>query len=68
VTGKDLVREYERHTQRHKALIRRASTISQRLALLTSTLRRLLDDEHFVTLLRAESLDHLPEALAKRVA
>jgi hypothetical protein len=28
----------------------------------------LLSDDHFVTLLRAESLDHLPEPLAKRLA
>lgn len=68
MTGKDLVREYERHVQRQKTLLRRASVISQRLALLTSTLKRLRSDEHFVTLLRAESLEKLPEALSKRLA
>jgi ParB family chromosome partitioning protein len=68
LTGKDVVREYERHVQRQKALMRRASVISQRLALLTSTLKRLRSDEHFVTLLRAESLEKLPEPLAKRLA
>ena len=68
VTGKDLVREYERHVQRQKTLLRRASVISHRLALLTSTLKRLRSDEHFVTLLRAESLEKLPEALSKRLA
>ena len=68
VTGKDLVREYERHVQRQKTLVRRASVISHRLALLTSTLKRLRSDEHFVTLLRAESLEKLPEALSKRLA
>ena len=65
VTGKDLVREYERYVQRQKTLLRRASVISQRLALLVSTLKRLRSDEHFVTLLRAESLEKLPEALSK---
>ena len=68
VTGKDLVREYERYVQRQKTLVRRASVISHRLALLTSTLKRLRSDEHFVTLLRAESLEKLPEALSKRLA
>jgi ParB family chromosome partitioning protein len=68
LTGKDAVREYERHVQRQKALMRRASVISQRLALLTSTLKRLRRDEHFVTLLRAESLEKLPEPPAKRLA
>jgi ParB family chromosome partitioning protein len=61
VTGKDLVREYERHVQPQKTLLRRASVISQRPALLTSTLKRLRSDEHFVTLLRAESLEKLTE-------
>jgi ParB family chromosome partitioning protein len=68
VTGKDLVREYERYVQRQKTLLRRASVVSQRLALLMSTLKRLRSDEHFVTLLRAESLEKLPEALSKRLA
>jgi ParB family chromosome partitioning protein len=68
MSSKDLVREYERQTERHKALIRRASIISQRLALLASSFKRFLDDEHFVTLLRAESLDQMPDALAKRIA
>jgi ParB family chromosome partitioning protein len=68
LSGADIVREYEKHTQQHRMLVRRAGTVAQRLALLSSAMKRLLNDDHFVTLLRAESLDHLPEELAKRIA
>jgi ParB family chromosome partitioning protein len=68
LSGEDLVREYERHTQQQRSLVRRSALITQRLAVLTSSLRRLLVDDHFVTLLRAEGLRTLPEHLAARVA
>jgi ParB family chromosome partitioning protein len=68
VSSKDMVREYEKETHRHRALVRRAGIIAQRLVLLSSAMRQLLADDHFVTLLRAESLDRFPEALAKRLA
>ena len=66
LSGEDLVREYERHTQQQRSLVRRSALITQRLAVLTSSLRRLLADDHFVTLLRAEGLRTLPEHLAAR--
>lgn len=68
LSSKDIVREYEKQTQRHRTLIRRAGIVAQRLALLGAAMKRLLSDDHFVTLLRAESLDRLPEPLAKRLA
>jgi len=67
MTGKDLVRTYEEHTKRQRALIRRATIISQRLTLLASLVHQLRADEHFSTLLRAESLDHPPELLLQRI-
>jgi ParB family chromosome partitioning protein len=68
LTGQDLVRAYEHHTQQQRALVRRSTLITQRLAVLTSSLRRLLADEHLVTLLRAEGLRSMPDFLAARVA
>jgi len=68
VSGKDLVREYEEHTQRQRSLVRRANIVSGRLAMLKSAISRLSEDDHFVTLLRAESLDKLPEPLSRQVA
>ena len=68
LTAADLMRTYEHHTQQQRALVRRSTLITQRLAILTSSLRRLLADEHFVTLLRAEDLRSMPDFLAARVA
>ena len=68
VSGKDIVREYQKQTQRQVALVQRAAIVAQRLALLRSAMKRLLGDDHFVTLLRAEALDRLPEVLARRSA
>jgi len=68
LTGEDLVRAYEHHTQQQRALVRRSALITQRLAILTSSLRRLLADDHLVTLLRAEGLRSMPDFLAARVA
>jgi ParB family chromosome partitioning protein len=67
LTGEDLVRTYEHHTQQQRALVRRSTLITQRLAILTSSLRRLLADDHFLTLLRAEGLRSIPDFLTTRV-
>jgi ParB family chromosome partitioning protein len=66
VSSKDLVREYERHTHQQRALVRRAGVIKQRLLLLMSSFRPLLEDENFLTLLRAEGLGKYPAHLAPR--
>ena len=65
-TGADLVRAYEHHTQQQRALVRRSTVITQRLAIITSSLRRLLADDHFVTLLRAEGLRTIPGLIAAK--
>jgi ParB family chromosome partitioning protein len=66
LTSADLVRTYEHHTHQQRALIRRANVITQRLAILTSSLCRLLVDEHFVKLLRAEGLRTMPDYVARQ--
>jgi ParB family chromosome partitioning protein len=68
LTGKALVREYQHKIREQKGLIRKANTTKDQLLLLTSAVRQLLSDEHFVTLLRAENLADLPEQLAERLA
>jgi ParB family chromosome partitioning protein len=64
VTGKELVRMYQRHTQQQRALVHRSALITQRLAVLTSCFGRLLKDDHFITLLRAEGFHDTPEHIA----
>jgi ParB family chromosome partitioning protein len=68
LTKADLVRAYEHHTQQQRALVRRSTVITQRLAILTSSLRRLMADDHFLTLLRAEDLRSIPDFLAAQVS
>jgi len=63
LTGEALVREYQQRTREQQALVKRAALTRERLLLLKSAMRTLLKDEHFVTLLRAEQLNDLPEPL-----
>jgi len=67
VTADSLVRAYRKETDRHKLLVKRASVSQNRLLFVVNALRRLLADEHFVTLLRAEGLLTLPRPLAERL-
>jgi ParB family chromosome partitioning protein len=68
LSGNDLVRAYEHHTQQQRSLVRRSAAITQRLAILTSSFRRLWADDHFLTLLRAEGLQTAPDPITARVA
>jgi ParB family chromosome partitioning protein len=68
LSATDLVRAYEHHTQQQRALVRRSAAVTHRLAVLSSSLRRLWADDHFLTLLRAEGLYRFPELLATRIA
>jgi ParB family chromosome partitioning protein len=67
LTGSELVRAYEHHTQQQRALVRRSALVTHRLALIASSLQRLWSDDNFLNLLRAEGLRTAPEHLALRV-
>lgn len=60
-----LVREYQQQTKRQRELLARATLIHDRLLVLKNGIKHLLSDEHFVTLLRAESLTKMPLVLAE---
>ncbi|CAA7619006.1 ParB domain protein nuclease [Magnetospirillum sp. LM-5] len=62
-----LAQVYQEEVHRQQMLIRKTDIGEQRLILLTSALRRLLADEHFRTLLRAEGLIDMPKPLADRL-
>lgn len=68
ITGETLVRAYRKETDRQQLLVKKASVAQQRLIFVVNALRRLLADENFVTLLRAEAMNTLPRTLAERVA
>jgi ParB family chromosome partitioning protein len=67
VTAETLVRAYRKETERQKLLVKKANVSQTRLLFVINALRRLLADEHFVTLLRAEALLTLPRPLAERI-
>jgi ParB family transcriptional regulator, chromosome partitioning protein len=57
------VREYQEHTRQQLELVTRARTVHERLLVLVTGMARLLTDEHFATLLRAENMDAIPSVL-----
>ena len=67
VTSEALIRAYQRETERQQQLVKRASLTQSRLMFVTNALKRLLADDHFVALMRAEGVGSVPSALAERI-
>jgi ParB family chromosome partitioning protein len=63
LTAREWIQEYESQTIKQRELLKRASLVHERLAILTSAMKRLLTDAHFVEILRDEGLDSMPEQL-----
>lgn len=61
-----LLRTYRDDTDKKRRLVRKAETTRDCLIFVTEGLRKLLADDNFVTLLRAERLDTLPRNLGDR--
>jgi ParB family chromosome partitioning protein len=68
LSGGELLQEYEAFTDQQRALVKRASIVHERLAILTASMRTLLADSQFVRLLLNEGLNTMPEQLASRVS
>lgn len=66
-TANSLVRAYRRETDRQKSLVKKATLAQSRLLFITNALRRLLSDDHFLTLLRAETIQNMPLPLAEKL-
>ncbi|MGC2333563.1 MAG: plasmid partitioning protein RepB C-terminal domain-containing protein [Candidatus Acidiferrales bacterium] len=62
-----LVRVYRQEADRQKLFVRKAQLTEHRLLLIVSALKNFFRDDNFLTLLRAEGLDTLPEYLAERI-
>jgi ParB family chromosome partitioning protein len=67
VSAADLLQEYESFTDKQRALVQRASVVRERLAILTTSLKKLVCDPQFVRLLLAEGLETMPEHLMSRI-
>ena len=66
-SAQTLIKAYEDEVRRQKLMIKKAELNEQRLLFIVSALKTLLQDENFLTLLRAEQLDTLPKFLAEQV-
>ena len=66
-TADGLVNAFRKETQRQKVMVKKAKHCEASLMFLVTGFKRLLDDENFVNLLRAEDLGTLPKCLSERV-
>ncbi|WP_244827103.1 ParB/RepB/Spo0J family partition protein [Caballeronia sp. TF1N1] len=66
-TPQNLLRTYKNEVTRQRYIVRNANLQGERLLIITSALRKCLEDEHFRTLLRAEGVNDVPEAVASRI-
>lgn len=62
-----MLQAYRDEAARQKAVVKQAQMCQRQLLYVVSALKRLLTDENFVNLLRAESLDSMPQYLAEKV-
>jgi ParB family transcriptional regulator, chromosome partitioning protein len=60
-----IAKVYQEHTQMQRVLVKRATIVRERLALIAAACRKLFDDPNFVTLLRAENLLLVSEKLVQ---
>ena len=60
LTSEALVRAYQKEADRQKLLIKKAELTQGRLLFICQAFRTLLENDHFVTLLRAEGLETMP--------
>ena len=62
-----LLRAYHKEMTRQRTLVKKSKVCEMRLLFVTSAVKQLLQDDNFVTLLRAEALDEMPYYLADQV-
>jgi ParB family chromosome partitioning protein len=68
LTADDLLRVYQREADKQRLLARKADFAQARLLFIVEAMKDILADESFTTLLRAEDLATMPQALAARIA
>ena len=66
-TPQKLLRTYQNEARKQRMIVQNANIQQQRLLLIVSALKKFLADEHFRTLLRAEDIRDIPEAVATRL-
>jgi ParB family chromosome partitioning protein len=67
LSSTSLIRAFQEDVDRKRILIRKAETTRSRLIFVTEAMRKLLSDDNFVNLVRAEGLDTIPKNLGARI-
>jgi ParB family chromosome partitioning protein len=67
VSADSLLKTFQQETLRQRTIIQKAKICETRLLFAVSAMKRLFQDDHFVTLLRAEGLTTLPEYLGEQI-
>jgi len=62
-----LVNMYRRESQKQRLMVKKARICEAKLLFAITALRRLMADEHYMTLLRAEDLPSMPKDIWERV-
>ena len=62
-----ILRMYKQTTAEQRAFRARATRTQEHLLVITSALKQILSDDHFVELLKAEGLDTIPQRLSTRI-
>ena len=66
-TADGYVNAFRKETQRQKVMVKKAKHCEASLLFLVTGFKRLLEDENFVNLLRAEDLGTIPKCLSERI-
>jgi ParB family chromosome partitioning protein len=66
-SAEGLVSTFRREQQRQRSFVRKAKVCEDKLTFIVTAFRKLLTDDNFVNLLRAESLSTLPAQLANKL-
>lgn len=67
LTPQDLSKIYEQEINRKMLLVRKANKVESTLIFVTECFRRLLNDNNFMNLLKAENLEKLPQFILEKV-
>jgi ParB family transcriptional regulator, chromosome partitioning protein len=67
VTARKMLQAYHDEAARQQAVVKQAQSCQRSLLYVCSALKRLVADDNFLNLLRAEALDSMPQYLAQRV-
>lgn len=65
LSANDVLKAYKREVDRKRLLARKADAVNTRLLFIVEAMRCLRQEDHFMTLLRAEGLESMPKQLAK---